>query len=81
MFKTSPREGLNTFYGLSMYFILFQNPKNNRWYWSLKNNDHQTIAAGVRGYANKGDALDSVDLVRRNAPLFSIYDKSLKKWL
>ena len=64
-----------------MYFILFQNPKNNRWYWSLKNGDHQTIAAGVRGYVNKGDALDNVELVRRNASLFSIYDKSLKKWL
>jgi uncharacterized protein YegP (UPF0339 family) len=64
-----------------MYFVLFQSSKNNQWYWSLKDNNHQTIAAGVQGYVDKQDAYDNLDLVQRNAFLFGIYDKSREKWL
>ena len=64
-----------------MYFVLFQSKKNNQWYWSLKDDNNQTIAAGVQGYVDKQDAYDNLDLIQRNALLFGIYDKSRQKWL
>jgi hypothetical protein len=36
-----------------MYFVLFQSSKNNQWYWSLKDNNHPTIAAGVQGVTDR----------------------------
>ena len=55
-----------------MYFVLFQSSKNNQWYWSLKDNNHQTIAAGIQGYVDKQDAYDHFDLVQRKALLFGV---------
>ena len=64
-----------------MYFVLFQSSINNQWYWSLKDNNHQTLAKGAQGYVEKQDAYDNLDLIQRNALLFGIYDQSREKWL
>jgi uncharacterized protein YegP (UPF0339 family) len=59
----------------------FRAKKNNQWYWSLKDDNNQTIPAGVQGHVDKQDAYDNLDLIQRNALLFGIYDKSREKWL
>jgi uncharacterized protein len=66
---------------LSVYFILFKSDKNNQWYWNLNANNNKIIATGAEGYINKQDALNGISLIRTNAAVAKVYDKSQEKWL
>lgn len=50
-----------------MYFNLFQSDKNDKWYWNLKADNHQTIATGGEGYDEKKDARHGINLVKKGA--------------
>jgi uncharacterized protein YegP (UPF0339 family) len=64
-----------------MYFILFKSDKNNQWYWNLNADNHQKIASGAEGYVNKQDAINGINLVKKNAATSPVYDKYQENWL
>ena len=64
-----------------MYFILFKSDKNSQRYWNLNADNHKIIATGAEGYINKQDAIHGINLVKGNAGLAKVYDKSQEKWL
>lgn len=64
-----------------MYFHLFKSDKNNQWYWSLKADNHATIADGSEGYVNKQGAINGINLVKKNAASSQIWDSEARQWI
>lgn len=63
-----------------MYFILFKDSLD-QWRWNMNSANHKIIAASGEGYFNKQDALHGLSLVKANAAVASVYDKSQEKWI
>lgn len=63
-----------------MYFVLFKDVQN-QWRWNMNSANHKIIATGAEGYFNKQDALHGLNLVKANAAVANIYDKSQEKWI
>lgn len=63
-----------------MYFILFKDVQS-QWRWNLNADNHKKIATGAEGYHNKQDCIHGINLVKQNAAISPIYDKSQESWL
>jgi len=57
----------------AMRFVVFMDI-NRRWYWELRSEDDQVVAKCQMGFADKAQALESINRVRTSAPKSLIFD-------
>jgi len=56
-----------------MRFVVFMDI-NKRWYWELRSSDDQVAARCQMGFADKEQALASINRVRTSAPKSLVFD-------
>jgi len=56
-----------------MRFVVFMEI-NRRWYWELRSPDDEVVAKCQMGFADKAQALASIQRVRMSAPKSLIFD-------
>lgn len=54
-----------------MYFTIYRD-RQGQWRWTLKANNHETIAVSSEGYINKINCTNAIALVKSagNAPVY-----------